>query len=69
MSKRKSKLPVGPEMPEVFDPLYEKYCELHKAIKKLPASRMRSMALLDLESSFSRVVFAVSAIHNPLGVA
>lgn len=44
------------------------YKDAKKVLEALPASRMRSLALTDLETSFTRAVFAAGDINDPIGV-
>lgn len=65
--------PSAPPVADTFDlalrvsPLAVLYRKLRDELLTLPATRMRSLALTDLESSFSRAVFAVSGLENPIG--
>ncbi len=66
-------MPRARMTPEERDTLHEKtdvlrkaYGDVKNALDALPPSRMKSLAFTDLESSFTRAVFAVAEMHNPI---
>ncbi len=59
-------LEVGQELDVRVDTLRKLYADVKNAIEALPASRMRALAVTDLESSFTRAVFAVAEMHDPI---
>lgn len=42
------------------------FADVKNKIEALPVSRMRSLAITDLECSFSRAVFAAADLQNPI---
>lgn len=50
-----------------IDPLRDVFRTTKKTLEALPDSRMRSLAISALEVSYSRAIFAVSEIHDPIG--
>jgi hypothetical protein len=50
-----------------LDPIRKAYKVTKADITQLPPSRMKSLALTDLESSFSRACFAVAELFDPIG--
>ena len=51
------------ERAEEFRVLYD---ALKTELEKLPQTRMRSLAITDLESSFARAIFAVGSLEDPI---
>ncbi len=60
-------LEVGPELDVRIDTVRRLYADVKNALEALPASRMRALSLTDLESSFTRAVFAIAELHDPIG--
>ncbi len=57
------------ELDEKIAPFRLAYAATKKLLDALPRSRMQALALTDLESSFSRAMFAASEMTDPIGGA
>lgn len=54
------------ELDERIEAMRLPYVALKGLLEALPVSRMRSLAMTDLESSFSRAIFAVAGVQSPI---
>lgn len=49
-----------------LEPITYAFTVAREALDELPPSRMRAFAIADLESSFSRAIFAASSVVDPI---
>lgn len=59
--------PIALALDAAYAPITAAYQAAKAAVKALPKSRQRDIALTGLESSFARAIFAASGMHDPIG--